>query len=105
MYTKIDLSSDDEGGMTWNANENSAEHCVVDLSQQENALEQTKHVFPSGPSWTPEKLEINGRKGRRAACLLAQDRLHYRQYDLESTATTVAEVFQPRTTSDVEMST
>ncbi|KAL9615153.1 MAG: hypothetical protein Q9167_000359 [Letrouitia subvulpina] len=105
VYTKIDLGSTDKDGVAWNANEKSIELCVTDLSQQKNALEHTKHVFRSGPSWTPEKLEINGRKGRRAACLLAQDRLHYRQYDLESAATTEAETLQPRTTSDVEMST
>lgn len=104
VYTNIDLTSGDEGSTASNANEKSVELCVVDLSQQESTLGHTRHVFPSGPSWTPEKLEINGRKGRRAACLLAQDRVHYRQYDLESAATTETEVFQHRT-GDVEMST
>ena len=37
-----------------------------------------------GPTWTPERIEINGRKGRRAVCVLAQDRLRYRVYDLDS---------------------
>jgi len=28
-------------------------------------------------------VEANGRKGRRAACVLAQDLFHYRIYDLD----------------------
>lgn len=43
-----------------------------------------QHTFSAGPTWTPERIEINGRKGRRAVCVLAQDRLRYRVYDLDS---------------------
>ena len=43
-----------------------------------------QHTFPAGPTWTPECLEINGRKGRRAVCVLAEDRLRYRVFDLDS---------------------
>jgi hypothetical protein len=43
-----------------------------------------QHTFSMGPTWTPERIEINGRKGRRAICVLAQDRLRYRVYDLDS---------------------
>lgn len=39
--------------------------------------------FPAGVSWAPESLAVNGRKGRRIVCVLAQDRLHYRVYDLD----------------------
>ena len=42
------------------------------------------HTFSVGPTWIPERIEINGRKGRRAVCILAQDRLRYRVYDLDS---------------------
>ena len=31
----------------------------------------------------PEKLEVNGRKGRRVACVLGRDRSHYRVFDLD----------------------
>jgi anaphase-promoting complex subunit 4 len=31
----------------------------------------------------PEKLEVNGRKGRRVVCVLGKDRLHYRVFDLD----------------------
>ena len=43
-----------------------------------------QYTFPAGPTWTPESLEINGRKGRRAVCVLAEDRLRYRVFDLDS---------------------
>lgn len=43
-----------------------------------------QHTFPVGPTWVPERIEINGRKGRRAVCVLARDRLRYRVYDLDS---------------------
>lgn len=45
--------------------------------------ENTWHCLPTGVPWATEKVEVNGRKGRRVACLLAQDRLHYRVYDLD----------------------
>lgn len=55
---------------------------TVDLEQSSHIL---RHSFPPGPTWTPKRMEINGRKGRRAMCVLAQDGLHYRIYDLDST--------------------
>ena len=39
--------------------------------------------FPPEASWTAENIEINDRQGRRMVCVLAQDRLHYRIYDLD----------------------
>jgi len=55
----------------------------LDLSAAE-ATHFVQHTFSTGPVWTPERIEINGRKGRRAICVLAQDRLRYRVYDLDS---------------------
>lgn len=56
-----------------------------DLLSRSALLDQnTWHILPTGISWAPEKIEVNGRPGRRAACLLAQDRLHYRVYDLDN---------------------
>ncbi len=37
------------------------------------------------------KLEVNGRKGRRAVCILYEDRLHYGVFDLDSDAMDGAE--------------
>ena len=42
--------------------------------------------FPAGVSWAPERIEVNGRKGRRVVCVFAQDRFHYRVYDLDGAA-------------------
>ena len=43
-----------------------------------------RHTFPQGPEWAPEKIEINGRKGRRIICVLAKDKINYRIYDIDS---------------------
>lgn len=56
----------------------------MDLSNAEQCRTCTWHEFPTGVSWTPERIEVNGRKGRRAICVLAQDRFHYRIFDLDS---------------------
>lgn len=55
----------------------------LDLTKREIADEVTWHTFPSSASWAPEKLEINGRKGRRVVCVLAKDKLHYRVFDAD----------------------
>ena len=45
----------------------------------------TLHSFPStSPSQAIERIEVNGRKGRRVVCVVTQDRLRYRVFDLES---------------------
>ena len=62
----------------------SEDHFTVDLSDSDVASVYTWQECPDGVSWTPERMEINGRKGRRAICLLAQDRFRYRVYDLDS---------------------
>ena len=54
------------------------------LSDQRKMEEQTWIKFSPGVSWTPQRIEINGRKGRRAACVLAEDGFHYRVYDLDN---------------------
>lgn len=41
-------------------------------------------TFEHDISWIPEKLEVNGKKGRRVVCILAQDQHHYRVYDLDN---------------------
>jgi len=55
----------------------------LDLSNE--AMKQyIQHTFPDGPSCTPQRLEVNGRKGRRAACIVAEDRIHYRIFDIDT---------------------
>lgn len=55
----------------------------LDLTKREIVDGLTWHTFPSSASSAPEKLQINGRKGRRVACVLAKDRLHYRVFDVD----------------------
>ena len=62
------------------------DHSSIDLSGPDVASEYTWREFPEGVSWTPEKMGVNGRKGRRAICVLARDRFHYRVYELDSSS-------------------
>lgn len=83
------------------------DYSSIDLSCPDVASAFTWHEFPEGVSWAPERMEVNGRKGRRAICVLAQDRFHYRVYDLDSSGGSSAgeEIQDVRTeTSDEVMS-
>ena len=75
IYT--DFATMDDGGAIISPKVN-----FFDLKQSSHLI---RHSFPKGLTWTPDRIEINGRKGRRAVCVLAQDALHYRVYDLDST--------------------
>ncbi|KAI9783357.1 MAG: hypothetical protein M1839_003891 [Geoglossum umbratile] len=47
----------------------------------------SRHLFPATDTgFVPEKLEVNGRKGRRVVCVLGRDRFHYRVFDLDGRA-------------------
>lgn len=41
------------------------------------------HTFPAGPEGV-EKCEVNGKKGRRALCVVAEDKIRYRIFDLDA---------------------
>ena len=56
----------------------------LDLSKGRTMKHYVKHTFPEGPTWTPERIEVNGRKGRRAVCVVAEDRIHYRILDIDT---------------------
>lgn len=44
-----------------------------------------KHVFAtSGPKANPVRFDVNGRKGRRAICVLYGDAMRYDVLDLDS---------------------
>lgn len=58
----------------------------VDLADAEQLSTYTWQEFPIGVSWSPQRLEVNGRKGRRAICVVAEDGFHYRVYDLDSSS-------------------
>lgn len=55
----------------------------IDLSNPTTMEACTRHTFPNQITWLPETIEINGRKGRRAVCVVAQDRIHYRVFDID----------------------
>lgn len=59
-------------------------HLGIDLPDPDVASIYTWQEFPEGVSWTPERLEVNGKMNRRVICVLAQDGFHYRVYDLDS---------------------
>ena len=40
--------------------------------------------FAGGLNWTPQRVALHSKRGRRAVCVLAEDGLHYRIYDLDS---------------------
>ncbi|KAL8675570.1 MAG: hypothetical protein Q9168_000082 [Polycauliona sp. 1 TL-2023] len=56
----------------------------IDLRKTRDMSVHAVHIFPPGTTWTPYRLEVNGRKGRRTICVVAEDRIHYRQFDLDS---------------------
>ena len=59
---------------------------TLDLADADMMNRYERHTFPGGKSWTPVRLEINGRKGRRVMCILAEDLTRYRLYDVDSAA-------------------
>lgn len=64
--------------------EGSAEPHSIDLRNPKELAARTIHRFPADEAWAPRRLEVNGRKGRRILCVLAEDSLHYRQYAIDS---------------------
>ena len=65
----------------------SESHSVgLDLSNREELIQHIRHTFLDETLWIPGELEVNGRKGRRAVCVVAKDGSQYRVYDLDSAA-------------------
>lgn len=58
----------------------------LDLSDVNLLGTYTRHKFPREGTSTLERLEVNGRKGRRVVCVLDQDNVRYRVFDLDSSA-------------------
>ncbi|KAI9721737.1 MAG: hypothetical protein M1812_002072 [Candelaria pacifica] len=56
---------------------------LLDLRDSEGMRHYLQHSFPPNETWTPERLEVNGRRGRRALCVLGADRIHYKIFDLD----------------------
>ncbi len=58
----------------------------LDVSDVSSLAPYTRHIFSREDPGQPEKLEVNGRKGRRVVCVLDHDGLRYRVFDLDSNA-------------------
>ena len=57
----------------------------LDLTTTEMMEPYVKHLFSrAGHLWKPSFLELNGRKGRRAICVVSQDKLRYALLDMDS---------------------
>ena len=54
----------------------------LDLSSSEPLSSFAVHMFKS-EVWQPGSLEVNGRKGRRALCVISKDKLRYLVLDLD----------------------
>lgn len=64
--------------------------CAVglDVSFVSSLAPYSRHIFPQESAFQPEKLEVNGLKGRRVVCVLDQDGLRYKVFDLDSSVNT-----------------
>lgn len=55
------------------------------LSSGSSHAEFIKHVFAwSGPKSKPMRIEVNGRKGRRAICVVYGDGMRYEVIDMDA---------------------
>lgn len=55
------------------------------ISPDSPQLEVIKHVFPSsGPKSKPVKIDVNGRKDRRAICVVYGDGMRYEVLDMDA---------------------
>ena len=54
------------------------------LQEEETSQPYTHHKFAEGQASSPDRLAVNGKKGRRAVCVVAEDGIHYRVFDIDS---------------------
>ncbi|KAL1980545.1 hypothetical protein VTN96DRAFT_3990 [Rasamsonia emersonii] len=67
------------------SNPSSPESSAVVLDLESAHAELVMHSFPSsGPKAKPVRIDVNGRKGRRAICVLFADGLHYEVLDMDT---------------------
>ena len=58
---------------------------LADLRHVDQHVDQLgQDILSASSAWTTERIEINGRKGRRTICVVDKDKIHYRIYDLDS---------------------
>ncbi|KZF19733.1 hypothetical protein L228DRAFT_271053 [Xylona heveae TC161] len=68
--------------------ETKAEECLASMDSidftREAITNCSSHTFDGTDKFSPVRIEINGRKGRRAVCVLDRDLLRYKVFDLDS---------------------
>ncbi|KAL8943883.1 MAG: hypothetical protein Q9216_000777 [Gyalolechia sp. 2 TL-2023] len=74
----------------------------IDLTDPNDVTIHTMHRFPTGKMWIPQRLETNGQRGMRTICVVAEDRVHVRQFDIDIREEANA---AGRSEADVAMST
>ena len=72
-----------EAGFEWQSSD-SHNGDVIRLSTAEALEPYIQHQFADGVGSAPRELIVNGRKGRRAVCVTAEDGIHYRVFDIDS---------------------
>ena len=101
-FSDISYATLEPVGTTTHAANQPSGAAHLDISSDDEVKQFIQHTFPDGPSWTPQRLEVNGRKGRRAACVVAEDRIHYRIFDIDS-AMAEADVEEDGQAEEVDM--
>ena len=56
----------------------------LDLSSAEAKRPYIRHSFDEALFKKPARLEVNGRKGRRVVCVVYDDKIRYRIFDLDN---------------------
>lgn len=70
-------------GQPWEESEaRSRKSSGVNLLDNEKLDHSVQHTFPANLGWAPDRIEINGRKGRQVVFVLSKDMKHYRIYDI-----------------------
>lgn len=81
-YTRV--SKIDDTNAQGGAEVHAAISPSIDLSDRKYMDQLVQHTFPTDLVWAPERIEINGRRGRRIICVVGKDKARYRIHDLDS---------------------
>ncbi|KAL8953098.1 MAG: hypothetical protein Q9222_001036 [Ikaeria aurantiellina] len=74
---------------SWQRRDGHGNKDVTTPSGLDDIAMSTMYKFTGGKNFMPRSLEINSRTGRRQACVVAEDRLHYSQFDINNSTMSV----------------
>lgn len=72
-----------QAGLVWTP-DNAGNEPDLALDDEDAIQSLIRHKFAEGPATSPLKLAANGRKARRAVCVVAEDGIHYRVFDMDT---------------------